>query len=67
MRLIVLLLLISLAGCGQILSSAKKDFAENLSASIMEQKDPETVKQAIPTYLILISSLIYYNSFISIG
>ena len=58
MRLIVLLLLVSLAGCGQLISSAKKNFADDLAATIMEQKDPETVKQAIPTYLVLISSLI---------
>ena len=58
MRLIVLLLLFSLVGCGQLISSAKKDFAEDLASTIMEQKDPETVKQAIPTYLVLISSLI---------
>ena len=40
------------------MSSAKRDFADDLASTIMEQKDPETVKQAIPTYLVLISSLI---------
>ena len=58
MRLIVLFLLVFLTGCGQLISSAKRDFAEDLASTIMEQEDPETVKQAIPTYLILISSLI---------
>jgi len=63
MRLILLLFIyttavISVTGCGQFISSAKKDFAEDLSSTIMEQKDPETVRQAIPTFLVLISSLI---------
>lgn len=63
MRLISLLLLYSAAyfsttGCSQLISSAKKDFAEDLSSTIMEQKDPETVKQAIPTFLVLVSSMI---------
>jgi len=58
MRLIVLFLLVFLTGCGQLISSAKRDFAEDLASTIMEQEDPETVKQAIPAYLILISSLI---------
>lgn len=58
MRLFVLFLIFSLSGCGQLISSAKKDFAEDLAATIMEQEDPETVKRAIPAYLVLISSLI---------
>lgn len=58
MRLIILCLLVSLTACGHLISSAKKDFANDLSATIMEQKDPETARQAIPTYLVLISSMI---------
>ncbi|UCB53918.1 MAG: hypothetical protein JSW45_08085 [Thiotrichales bacterium] len=41
-----------------MVSNAKKDFAEDLSATMLEQNDPETVKQAVPAYLILISSMI---------
>jgi len=51
-------ILLSLTGCGSLISSAKKEFAEDLSATIMSHDEPETVKQAIPTYLILVSSLI---------
>lgn len=50
--------LLALSGCGQLVSNAKKDFAEDLSATMLEQNDPETVKQAVPAYLILISSMI---------
>ena len=55
---VVVVALLALAGCGQMVSNAKKDFAEDLSATMLEQNDPETVKQAVPAYLILISSMI---------
>ena len=51
-------LLLSLTACGSLISSAKKEFAEDLSATILAHDEPETVKQAMPTYLILVSSLI---------
>jgi tetratricopeptide (TPR) repeat protein len=54
----VAVLLLSLTACGALISSAKKDFAEDLSATLLAQDEPETVKQAIPAYLILVSSLI---------
>jgi hypothetical protein len=47
-----------LSGCAQMVSNAKKEFAEDLSAAMLEQNDPETVKQAVPAYLILVSSMI---------
>ena len=50
--------LLVLSGCGQLVSNAKQEFAEDLSATMLEQNDPETVKQAVPAYLILVSSMI---------
>ncbi len=55
---IIFLVLLILSGCGQLVSNAKKEFAEDLSATMLEQNDPETVKQAVPAYLILVSSMI---------
>ena len=55
---IVIFSLLVLSGCGQLVSNAKKDFADDLSATMLEQNDPETVKQAVPAYLILVSSMI---------
>lgn len=55
---LVAMSLLSLTACGSLISSAKKEFAEDLSATILSHNEPETVKQAIPTYLILVSSLI---------
>ena len=56
--LIVVFAVLALSSCGQMVSSAKKEFAEDLSATMLEQTDPETVKQAVPAYLILVSSMI---------
>ncbi len=47
-----------LAGCGQLISNAKQSFAEDLSNTILEFDDPETVGKAVPSYLILVSSMI---------
>lgn len=57
-HLIIAVSLLSLTACGALISSAKKEFAEDLSATILAHDEPETVRQAIPTYLILVSSLI---------
>lgn len=48
----------TLVSCGALVSNAKKEFAEDLSATILAHDEPETIKQAIPTYLVLVSSLI---------
>ena len=56
--LLVGIIILVLSGCGQMVSNAKKDFADDLSTTMLEQNDPETVKQAVPAYLILISSMI---------
>ena len=54
----LILLVLSVSACGQIIANAKKEFAEDLSATMMESDDPETIKKAVPSYLILISSMI---------
>lgn len=49
---------LSMIACSTVVTNAKKDFAQDLSATILEFDDPETIKKAVPAYLILISSLI---------
>ena len=56
--LLLVLMLLSITACGQLIANAKQEFAEDLSATIMEFDDPETIKKGVPTYLILISSMI---------
>jgi hypothetical protein len=57
-RFIIIVSLLISSGCSQLVSKAKQDFADDLSTTMLEQNDPETVKQAVPAYLILISSMI---------
>ncbi len=51
-------MVLSITACGQLISNAKQEFAEDLSATILEFDDPETIKRGVPAYLILISSMI---------
>lgn len=55
---ILLFILLNIAGCGQLISNAKQEFADDLSATIMEFDDPETIRKGVPAYLILVSSMI---------
>lgn len=57
-RLFIVLILMSATACSSLVSSAKKQFAEDLSQTIVNYDDPETVRQALPAYLVLVSSLI---------
>ncbi|MCK4674658.1 MAG: hypothetical protein KAT61_01990 [Gammaproteobacteria bacterium] len=55
---LLLTLVLSISACGQLIANAKKEFAEDLSATILEFDDPDTIKKGAPAYLILISSMI---------
>jgi hypothetical protein len=46
------------AGCAGYMSSATTRMAHNLSAAVLNQTDPETVRQGAPAYLLLVDSLI---------
>ncbi len=56
--LLFITLALSLSGCGHLVSNAKQEFAEDLSATILSFDDPETIKKGVPAYLILLSSMI---------
>ncbi len=59
-RLVVLLavamVVFSSIGCSSIASSAASGFASNLSDAILDQDDPELVREATPAYLLLLDS-----------
>jgi len=55
---LITFIVLNLAACGQFISNAKQEFAEDLSATILEFDDPETIRKGVPAYLILISSMI---------
>jgi hypothetical protein len=53
-----LLALLALSGCASLVSSATGKLADNLSGAILNQDDPETVQAGMPSYLLLVDSLI---------
>ena len=59
--LLALFLIMPLAGCASMMSSATGRLAADLSDAILEQNDPETVEAGAPAYLLLIDGLIRDN------
>ncbi len=51
----------ALGGCASLVSNAASGFADNLSAAVLNQDDPETVRDGAPAYLLLLDSLIEGN------
>ena len=63
MRLVCLLgVLLGATGCASIVSNATSQFADNLSSAILGSNDVDTVREAIPAYLVLIDSLVMGDS-----
>ena len=56
-RLALALAAIVLAGCGSLIRSATDGLAEQLGDAVLGHDDPELVREATPTLLILIDSL----------
>jgi len=51
----------ALSGCSSLMSSAASGLSESVSASILNQDDPETAKAALPTFMVLIDGFITDN------
>ena len=49
------------SGCSSIMSSATTGLADSLTTAVLDQNDPETVRQGAPAYLLLIDGLIADN------
>jgi hypothetical protein len=59
LRLFFVLALVScVSGCAALANSAAQRFADNLTAAILNQSDPETVRDGAPAYLLLVDSLL---------
>jgi hypothetical protein len=54
-------LLFAASGCSSMMSSATASLADSLTGAILNQNDPETVRQGAPAYLLLIDGLIADN------
>lgn len=48
----------SASGCASLVSGAASSFADNLSKAVVNQTDPETVRDGAPSYMLLLDSLI---------
>ena len=46
------------AGCASLMSSAASGLADNLSTAVLNQNDPETVRDGAPAYLLLLDSFL---------
>ena len=53
-----IMLVFSLSGCASVVTSLTAQLAEDLSWSILNSNDVETVKEAIPAYLVMIDSFL---------
>jgi len=45
-------------GCASLMSSAASGLADNLSTAVLNQNDPETVRDGAPAYLLLLDSFL---------
>jgi hypothetical protein len=52
------MMVLTITACGSAIKNAKTEFSQDLTATILEFDDPETIKKGVPAYLILISSMI---------
>jgi hypothetical protein len=59
--LMLVALLVSLPGCSSLIASQTGKLADNISSAIYNSNDVESVGQAIPTFLVLIDSMIEGN------
>jgi len=50
-------LLATLPGCATLVSNASSKFADNLGSAVLNSEDPATVRDGLPSYLLLLDSL----------
>ncbi len=56
--LLPLLLVLLLDGCSSVTTRTTGNFSESLSRAVLEQNDPETVRQGAPAFLLMLDGLI---------
>ena len=59
--LLALVAALPLAGCSTLMSSAMNNLADNVTAAMLDQVDPETAKAALPTFIVLLDSALQGN------
>jgi hypothetical protein len=58
LRFVLLLVAVGLCACGNVMRRATNQFADNLTAAILNEDDPGTVHDGVPAYLLLIDGMI---------
>ena len=58
LRFALLLVAVALCACGNVMRRATNQFADNLTAAILDEDDPGTVRDGVPAYLLLIDGMI---------
>jgi hypothetical protein len=56
--IVVVLLALLAGGCASVVSSAAGGLADSLTGAILNSEDPETVRAALPAYLLLVDGLV---------
>jgi len=57
-RLCIPVACVMLSGCASLMASAATEMANNLSAAMLNQNDPETVRDGAPAYMLLLDSFL---------
>ena len=57
-RVLIFSLLLGLTACAQIVEKPLMSFSDNLTAAVLDQNDPELVREGAPTFLLLMDGLI---------
>jgi hypothetical protein len=60
-QLLAISVLVLNAACASLMSSAASGLAEDLTAAVLNQNDPETVRDGAPAYLLLMDSFLEGN------
>lgn len=56
--LVLIGICLSLSGCAPLVSSVASGLADNLSVAVLNQNDPETVRDGLPAYILLLDSFL---------
>ncbi len=56
--LLILSLIAMLGACGTVTSSLTKGFGDDLSSAVQDSNDPDTIRQALPSYLLTVDALL---------
>lgn len=60
-RYVILLFALSLSACAQLVEKPIQGFANNLTAAVLSQNDPELVRQGAPTFMLMLDGLVRQN------